>query len=332
MRPSHPLAWLLALCLLAAWQPWPALAGAEPEWWQRAAEEAKADGYRLISAAQLAELMKAGDGLLLLDVRPDYEYQRGHIPGSKNLEFHLGDRLSLKPAKARALADLVGPDKSRRIVVYCRSFKCLRSGIAAKWAVQQGYAKVYRFAGGWHGWLEHTGQPLSQEPAGPGLGDYFPSCRLVVLGGEDDRAYLGLPAGLKAFALSEVKADFLFVELYHQLCYGCLREVASYNQLFAMIEADPFLRRHFKMLGLGVGSLLREVRNFRLREGVRFPLFADQDKEVFRCLGEPDLPTAYVLGRGQDGRLKILRILPGHINDIGKVLGQIKAAVATAAP
>ncbi len=303
-----------------------------PVWWQRAESEAIAEGYKLISAREMAGLIKSGGDLVILDVRPDYEYARGHIPGAKNLEFHLGDRLGLKPAKAAALAKLAGPDKSRRLIVYCRSFKCLRSGIAAKWAAQQGYKNVLRFAAGWHGWLAYTGQPLSQGPAGPGVGDYFPSCRLVLLGGDQDRSYLGLAPGSKAFALTEVRADFLFVEFFHQLCYGCLREVASYNQLFTKINTDPFLNQRLKIMGLGVGSLLREVRNFRRKEGVRFPLFADQGQEIFRCLGEPDLPTAYVLGRSAGGRLKILRILPGHIGDTNKVFGEIKAAVAIAAP
>ena len=303
-----------------------------PVWWQRAQSEAQADGYKLISASGLAQLIGKGGNFVIIDVRPDYEYERNHIPGAANLEFHLGDRLGLKPEKAAALANLVGPDKSRQVILYCRSFKCLRSGIAAKWAVQQGYKSVYRFVDGWHGWLKHTGQPISQGPAGPGVGDYFPSCRLVVLGGDQDRDYLGLPAGIKAFDLSDIKAEFLFVEFYHQLCYGCLREVSSYNELFKKIHSDRFLNQRLKMLGLGVGSLLREVRKFRRKEGVLFPLFADQDKGVFRCMGEPSLPTAYVLGRNAEGRMKILRILPGHIGDTDKVLGEIKAAVAIAAP
>ena len=303
-----------------------------PVWWQRAQKEASSDGYKLTSASEVAVLIKKGGDFVMLDVRPDYEYDQGHIPGAQNLEFHLGDRLGLKPEKAAALANIVGPDKSRKLIIYCRSFKCLRSAIAAKWAAQEGYKNVYRFVPGGHAWLEHTGQSLGQGPAGPGVGDYFPSCRLVVLGGDSDRDYLGLPAKSKAFDLGEIKAEFLFVEFYHQLCYGCLREVASYNALFNKVKSDPFLKQRLKMLGLGVGSLLREVRKFRRKEGVLFPLFADQNKDVFRCLGEPSLPIAYVLGRNSNGRLKILRILPGHIGEMDQVLSEIKAAVATAVP
>jgi rhodanese-related sulfurtransferase len=318
----------MALCLAAA----PAAAEERPDWWGQAQARAQADGYRLITAPELDRMLQAKDDLVLLDVRPDYEYRRGHIPGAENLEFHLGDRLQLSQDKARALERLVGPDRNRLLVVYCRSFKCLRSEIAARWAVRQGYRKVARFIAGWHGWLAHTGR--GQAPAVKGLtqGDFFPTCRLVVLGGKSDRRYLGLPPDARAFALSEVGADFLFVELYHQLCYGCLEAVESYNRLFQALKEDPFLQGRVKMLGLGVGSLHRQVHAFRRREGVRFPLFADQGREIFRCLGQPELPVAYVLHKERRDRLRIVRIIPGGIKDVGRVLQRIKAAVAGAAP
>jgi hypothetical protein len=198
--------------------------------------------------------------------------------------------------------------------------------------VRRGYRNVARFIGGWHGWLAHTGRGQAPAPTGLSEGDYFPTCRLVVLGGKTDRRYLDLPPEARAFGLSEVGADFLFVELYHQLCYGCLEAVESYNRLFQALKEDPFLQGRVKMLGLGVGSLHREVHAFRRREGVRFPLFADQGREIFRCLGQPQLPVAYVLHKEREGRLKIARIIPGGIKDVGRVMERIKAAVAGAVP
>jgi len=310
----------------------PAGWAAEPGWWDQAQKEAQAEGYRLIDSGQLQRLMDSGSGYTLLDVRPDYEYQHGHIPGAKNLEFHLGDRLGVKPDKAARLGRLAGPDKARPLVVYCRSFKCLRSGIAARQAVHMGYKKVMRLAEGWHGWLKHTGQNDGGEPTGLGVGDFFPACRLVVLGGSGDRQYLGLGPQTKAFALSEVPADFLFVEFYSQLCYGCLQAVESYNQLFRALSHDPRLSGRVKMLGLGVGSLNREVAKFRKKEGVLFPLFADQGRELFRCLGQPGLPVAYVLRRESANRLRIISILPGGKGQVEEVLSRIQAAVGSAAP
>ena len=60
---------------------------------------------------------------IILDVRPDYEFKTGHLPGAKNFEIDLGDRLELKPQKAEAFKNVLGSDKSREIVIYCRSFR-----------------------------------------------------------------------------------------------------------------------------------------------------------------------------------------------------------------
>lgn len=328
--PGAALAGLLLL-LLIFFAP-PANAAQTPAWWAQVQVEADQGGYRIIDGKQLKALLAAKPSPVLLDVRPDYEYAQAHIPGALNLEFHLGDRATLDPAKAQRMAQLVGPDKNRPLIIYCRSFRCLRSGIAARWAVDMGYKQVLRYPAGWHGWLALQGQVAPDaQPGGLRAGDYFPSCRLVVLDKASDRAYLGLKHTEPSFALEDVDADFLFVELYNELCYGCLKEVASYNALFEDIENDPSLKGRLKMLGLGVGSLNREVKRFRREKNVRFPLFADKGREVFHCLGEPELPVAYLIQRTAKGRWKILSMLAGHIGDTKAVLARIRAALAAAA-
>jgi phage shock protein E len=108
---------LLVLCGSAS------LAAPKPGWWEQAHTEAVHDGYRLISVAGLDRLLKAEEPLLLLDVRPGYEFKAGHLPDSLNLEFHLGDRNRLSPAKQKALTKILGPDLERRVVIYCRSYQ-----------------------------------------------------------------------------------------------------------------------------------------------------------------------------------------------------------------
>ncbi|MCF8041862.1 MAG: redoxin domain-containing protein [Desulfarculaceae bacterium] len=328
--PGNALAALL-LFLLAVFAP-SAHASQTPAWWAQVQSEAKHGGYQIIDGKQLKAQLASKPAPVLLDVRPDYEYAQAHIPGALNLEFHLGDRTTLDPAKAKRLAQLVGPDKNRPLIIYCRSFRCLRSGIAARWAVGMGYKQVLRYPAGWHGWLALQGRVApNAKPGGLRAGDYFPSCRLVVLNKASDRAYLGLTHTHPSFALEDVAADFLFVELYNELCYGCLKEVASYNALFEEIESDPALKGRLKMLGLGVGSLNREVKRFRRQKKVAFPLFADKGREVFHCLGEPELPVAYLIQRTGNRRWKIISMLAGHIGDTKAVLGRIKAALAAAA-
>lgn len=97
--------------------------GGTPLWWHQALEEADENGFLLMTPEELKKNMKSGLDFLLLDVRPDYEYDTGHILRAINFEFHLGDRLRLEPGKEQAVEEILGKDKNNKIVIYCRSFR-----------------------------------------------------------------------------------------------------------------------------------------------------------------------------------------------------------------
>ncbi|BCS89318.1 hypothetical protein PSDVSF_25600 [Pseudodesulfovibrio sediminis] len=121
LRHLFSSAWmLLALCLCIVL---PAHAGDKEVWWSAALDEANRDGYRLIDDAAMLVLVQSGTKAVILDARADYEFEAGHIPGASNLEFDLGDRIELPSAKRAALKKLIGPDKKRTLVIYCRSFR-----------------------------------------------------------------------------------------------------------------------------------------------------------------------------------------------------------------
>jgi 3-mercaptopyruvate sulfurtransferase SseA len=94
-----------------------------PVWWPSALAEAQKDGYVLNTPQDIQELYDSGNEFSLVDVRPDYEFKAGHLPAAKNFEIDLGDRLGLKPKKADAFKKVLGADKDRIIVLYCRSFR-----------------------------------------------------------------------------------------------------------------------------------------------------------------------------------------------------------------
>ena len=94
-----------------------------PVWWPSALAEAHKDGYTLTTPEEIQSLNASGSNYFIVDVRPDYEFKSGHLPGAKNFEIDLGDRLDLKPQKAEAFRKVLGADKNRQIVVYCRSFR-----------------------------------------------------------------------------------------------------------------------------------------------------------------------------------------------------------------
>ena len=99
------------------------IAEEQPLWWEQAEAEARREGYDLITLDELESLYQSGKDFVILDVRPDYEYKRAHLPEAANLEFHLGERLTLDPAKRMEFEKLLGPNKDRTIVIYCRSFR-----------------------------------------------------------------------------------------------------------------------------------------------------------------------------------------------------------------
>jgi adenylate cyclase len=82
-------------------------------------------------------------GVLFIDSRPKYRYERGHIPGAASLYF-------IGKLNRSSLSQLVGFDQE--VVFYCGDKGCHLSANACAKALTWGYTKVYYFAGGFLNW------------------------------------------------------------------------------------------------------------------------------------------------------------------------------------
>ncbi|MGE0754090.1 MAG: rhodanese-like domain-containing protein [Alphaproteobacteria bacterium] len=87
---------------------------------------------------------------LIVDVREESEYARGHIPGAVHLskgviECYIESKI---------------PDKATPMVLYCGGG--YRSALAADSLQKMGYGNVLSMAGGWRGWNER-GFPVSHD-------------------------------------------------------------------------------------------------------------------------------------------------------------------------
>ena len=60
---------------------------------------------------------------MLVDVRFDYEYAEGHIPGAVNMPLDLNDRGDLPVDRLQAFRNVLGEEKGRPIIIYCRDFR-----------------------------------------------------------------------------------------------------------------------------------------------------------------------------------------------------------------
>ncbi len=192
-----------------------------------------------------------------------------------------------------------------------------------------GYTNIRRMLHGYFGWKAYVSPGSEKTGELPTLvvGDYFPTCRLMLLDYQKDRDYLQIRHVERNFTLADVQSDYLFIEIYNELCSACVNEVKTYKALYRMLLADDYLSGKVKMIGIGAGSKKRNAAKFRKQKNIAFPLFADEKWEIFDCLGKPVLPVSYLVQR-QAGKRKIRLIQSGHIGSAEKLLAEIKSAVA----
>ena len=93
--------------------------------------------------------MDRGERFLLIDVREDNEWARGHLPGA----VHLGKGVIERDIETRV------PDKSTTLVLYCGGG--FRSALVADNLQKMGYQNPISLDGGWRA-LKESGLPLEK--------------------------------------------------------------------------------------------------------------------------------------------------------------------------
>ena len=303
---------------------------APPGWWAQQEALAQRDGYRLLRPAQLKALYDKDEAMVVLDARTVYEYRAGHLPKARNLEFHMGHARGLDQAMQKKLRAILGPDKKARVVIYDQGLQCVRGQLAAQWAVNLGYENVWQLPEGWIGWTAHTQtQGAGQEaPSKASAGDAFPSHHFTLLDKKHDSPYLGLAPGAAGFAFSQLKADYVLVELYSELCFACQKSIKVLSRVRELIDQDPGLAARLKLLGIGVGSRNRDVHRYQKENQVGFPLFSDPERELHKALGEPALPTLYLLKLGGPTEPKIIAVFSAPLGAPDELLNRIRQYLA----
>jgi peroxiredoxin len=126
------------------------------------------------------------------------------------------------------------------------------------------------------------------------VGDFFPEVPMQVPEDSKERAYLGLTEG-RTFTLKQVKADLVLVEILNVYCPICQLQASVYNNLYNLIENDPKTKGRIKLIGIAAGNGKLEVKDFRDKRHVPFPILPDQYFEMHRAIGGSRTPfTIYV--------------------------------------
>jgi rhodanese-related sulfurtransferase len=94
------------------------------------------------NVADVKRRLDAGEKFILVDVREESEWARGHLPGA----LHLGKGIIERDIEQRV------PDPSAKLILYCGGG--YRSALTAENLQKMGYTNVESMDGGWKGWLE----------------------------------------------------------------------------------------------------------------------------------------------------------------------------------
>ena len=154
---------------------------------------------------------------------------------------------------------------------------------------------IFSFLGGYFDKAEAQTVKLIKE------GDLFPETSLQVPKDAAAREYLGLPEG-ETFTLSRVKADLVLVEILSVYCYSCKKQAPVYNQLFKLIESVPATKGRIKIIGIAAGNGDLEVKDFREKNKVPFPVIPDPQFEMHHAIGGSRTPFSIYVRQDSSGR------------------------------
>jgi len=102
------------------------------------------------NVADVKRRMQNGERFLLVDVREDGEWAKGHLPGA----VHMGRGVIERDIEVKM------PDTGAKMILYCGGG--FRSALVADNLQKMGYTNVESMDGGWRGWNE-AGLPTEKD-------------------------------------------------------------------------------------------------------------------------------------------------------------------------
>jgi len=160
------------------------------------------------------------------------------------------------------------------------------------------------------------------------IGETFPEVPLPAPQNAAQRSYLGL-ADDAPFTLRQVEGKVVLVEMLNVLCPHCRKQTKPYNELYAMIEADPATRGKIKMLGVAVANDDEAIADFVDIYQVAFPVVSDRTFKLHRALRAGPTPfSLYVLRDAPGGSGVIAGTHLGEDHDMTALFAYLKELLA----
>jgi peroxiredoxin len=161
---------------------------------------------------------------------------------------------------------------------------------------------------------------LLAEKSPPAVGGAVPDVGLRVPENLQERQYLGLKQEGE-FRIADVKAQVVIIEILSMYCPYCQAEAPKIVELYEKIEASPRLKEKIKMVGIGAGNTPYELKIFRDKYKIPFPLLEDSNYRAHEQYGKPRTPYFVVALLNGDGTSKVIYSKVGGIGDPAGFLG-----------
>jgi len=113
---------------------------------------ARVTGVARVERKELKWKLDRAEPFVLLEILPEEEYRKGHLPGAINVP----------PDRVAELVPRLVRDRDEEIVVYCGDSECMASRRAAQEMEALGYTDVRAYEGGKRDWADN-GLPLENE-------------------------------------------------------------------------------------------------------------------------------------------------------------------------
>lgn len=154
-------------------------------------------------------------------------------------------------------------------------------------------------------------------------GETLPDLVLAVPGEASQAAYLGLQSEKgQTFRIGQIKQPWVLIEVFNMYCTICQGEAEKVNRLYEKISQGP-LNDKLAVIGIGVGNSPFEVKVFRNRYRIKFPLFADGDFKLHKLLKEPRTPY-FLLVRVREPSLRIALTNLGAFGQVPDFLADLE--------
>ena len=140
-------------------------------------------------------------------------------------------------------------------------------------------------------------------------GQSLPEMTLTAPLSAEDAGYLGVE--LAEFGVPDVEAEYVLIEVFNAYCPHCQAEAKELNRLHGLM-ADAGLGDRLKMIGIGANNTEFEVKLFRDKYAVPFPLVVDESMAAAKAMGVTATPT-FLLVRVDSGKGEVLHVHEGRI-------------------